>query len=79
MEGAITERLTKTFRFVFDDPNLQLTPATTANDVPGWDSVMHINLIVAAEKEFGVRFTTAEVMSLRNVGDLTNLIAKKLP
>jgi acyl carrier protein len=78
MEGQIAERLTQTFRFVFDDPNLQVTPGTTANDVEGWDSVMHINLIVAAEKEFGVRFTTSEVMALRNVGDLADLIAKKM-
>lgn len=78
MEGQIAERLTQTFRFVFDDPNLQLTSATTANDVQGWDSVMHINLIVAAEKEFGVRFSTSEVMSLKNVGDLADLIARKL-
>ena len=78
MDGQIAARLTQTFRFVFDNPNLQLTPATTANEVEGWDSIMHINLIVAAEKEFGVRFTTSEVMSLRNVGDLTELITRKL-
>lgn len=78
MEGPIADRLTQTFRYVFDNPNLQLTSATTANDVEGWDSVMHINLIVATEKEFGVRFTTSEVMSLTNVGDLASLIARKL-
>lgn len=77
MEPAISSRLTNTFRAVFAR-EIQLTRQTTANDVQGWDSLMHINLIVAIEKEFGVRFTMLEVMSLNNVGDLADLVARKM-
>jgi len=78
MEQVIAERLTDTFRAIFGNRNIQLARSTTANDIKGWDSLMHINLIVAIEKEFKVRFTTFEVMSFNNVGDLTDLIARKL-
>jgi acyl carrier protein len=50
----------------------------TATDVPAWDSLSHITLIVAVEREFGIRFTTAEVAALMNVGDLADLVQKKL-
>ncbi len=73
----ITERLTQTFREVFDSPDLVIDRATTAEDVEDWDSLTHINLMVAVEREFKVKFTTAEVTRLQNVGDLIDLIAKK--
>jgi acyl carrier protein len=50
----------------------------TARDVPAWDSLSHITLIVAVEREFRIRFTTAEVAALMNVGDLADQILKKL-
>jgi acyl carrier protein len=78
MESVIAERLTNTFRSTFGKPDIQLTRATTANDIKEWDSLMHINLIVAVEKEFQVRFSTVEVMSLQNVGDLADTVARKL-
>ena len=78
MEGVITERLTQTFRSTFGKGDIQLTRGTTAADIKEWDSLMHINLIVAVEKEFRVRFTTFEVMSLSNVGDLADTIARKI-
>jgi acyl carrier protein len=69
--------LTSVFRQVFGDETLSLSPSTTAQQVAGWDSLMHINLIVAIEREFKIRFTTREITSLRNVGDLVDLIARK--
>jgi len=78
MDGVIADRLKQTFRSVFRNPTLELKPTTTANDVRGWDSLMHVNLIVAIEREFHIRFTTAEIMSLKNVGELADLIARKL-
>lgn len=78
MDEAIQQRLTGIFRTVFDEPDLQLTRAMTAHDVPAWDSLSHITLIVAVEREFRVRFTTAEVAALMNVGDLADQISKKL-
>jgi len=78
MDEAIQLRLTDIFQSVFDDPDLRLTAAMTAKDVPEWDSLSHITLIVAIEREFRIRFTTAEVAGLMNVGDLADRIRKKL-
>lgn len=78
MEDVITERLTQTFRSTFGKKDIEISRSTTANDIKEWDSLMHINLIVAVEKEFRIRFTTGEVMSLQNVGDLTDTIARKM-
>lgn len=69
--------LTQIFRDLFDDDTLVITPATTAKDVPGWDSFMHINLIVASESFFKVKFQTGEIESLKDVGSLVGLIDAK--
>ena len=71
-------RLTAIFRDVFDDESLVLRDDLTAEDVENWDSLTHINLIVAIEKEFRIRFTTAEVSGLKNVGELEVLVAAKV-
>lgn len=71
------ERLTKIFRDVFEKSDLVIARPTTAADVEDWDSLMHIQLIVAAEKEFGIRFGVGEVEKLQNVGDMIDLIDKK--
>lgn len=78
MDEAIELRLTDVFRSVFDDLDLRLSADMTAKDVPDWDSLSHITLIVAVEQEFRIRFTTAEVAGLMNVGDLADGIRKKL-
>ena len=78
MDNIVAEKLTRTFRFVFDDPNLELKRSTSANEVEGWDSITYINLIVAIESEFRIRFTTAEITALKNVGELADLIGRKL-
>lgn len=74
---TVIERLTTIFRDVFDDPSLELRDGLTAADVPGWDSLTHINLIVAVEKQFRIRLTTAEMRGLTNVGAFVGLIAVK--
>ena len=76
-EARVYDELNGLFRDVFDDPALTVGPATTAADVPEWDSQNHIALIVAAEAHFGVRFRTAELESLKNVGDFVKLIKAK--
>jgi acyl carrier protein len=73
-EKEILLGLTQVFRDVFDDDHIVLTPETTAADIEGWDSQAHVNLIVAAEVRFGVRFRTAELESLHNVGQFAQLI-----
>ncbi len=69
--------LTDIFRDVFDDPSLTLTRETTADDVEAWDSYNHINLVVATEMRFGIKFQTAEIEALKNVGGFVDLIAGK--
>jgi acyl carrier protein len=76
-ETQILEALTQVFRDVFDDDDIVLTAATTAQDIEGWDSQAHVNLIVAAEMRFGIRFRTAELESLHDVGQFARLIESK--
>ncbi len=70
--------LTTIFRDLFDDDSIVLNPGLTAADVPEWDSFNHINLIVAIEARFGVKFQTAELESMQTVGHLADLIQSKL-
>jgi acyl carrier protein len=73
----ILAQLTEIFRTVFDDDSLVLHDATTAQDVPGWDSMNHITVVVEAERHFGIKVRTAEIEALRNVGDFIALIQRK--
>ena len=77
-ESDILAGLTQIFHEVFDDDSIVLTPQTTAEDVPGWDSFAHINILVASEARFGIKFNTAEIEGLRDIGQLVHLIAKKV-
>ena len=73
-DSPIHERLTRIFRQVFDEAGLVLHDAMTASEVAQWDSLSHINLIMAVEKEFKIRFTTQQIMGFANVGNLEALI-----
>ena len=70
--------LNELMRDVLDDDNIELTEATTAQDVQGWDSMSHIRLIVSIENRFKIKFTNAEVERLKNVGDLLKAINSKI-
>lgn len=70
-------RLNEVFQQVFDDDELVVDRATTADDVEGWDSMMHVTLMINVEKAFGVKFTSSEVASLKNVGELSDLLDRK--
>ena len=74
----IYERLTDIFHEIFDDQSIVPTPEMKAGDVPEWDSLNHINLIVAIEARFKIKFKSTELESLRNVGHLVELIERKL-
>jgi acyl carrier protein len=72
---TIWSKLTDIFRDIFEDNQLTISPETTAKDVDGWDSLAHVQLLVAIEKAFGIRFNTGEVANLVNVGEMVELIA----
>ena len=74
----IYAQLTAIFHDLFDDDTLVLTPDLTASDVPEWDSFNHINLIVAVESRFKIKFQTDELEALHTVGHLADLIQTKL-
>lgn len=73
----VTARMTEVFRDVFDDDEIELDDAMTADDIDEWDSLMHITLMVATEKAFGMRINAAEVGELGDVGALIDLVAER--
>jgi acyl carrier protein len=75
--NEIVSRLTPIFRDVFNDNTLEITEGMTAADVATWDSLSNINMIVAVEKAFGVKFSIKDVRTLKNVGELLALIKRK--
>ena len=77
IKEEIYERLNNIFRDIFDDESIVVTAETTANDIEAWDSLEHINLIVAVETEFGIKFSMKEVVSMKNVGDMVDIIISK--
>ena len=75
-------RVYDVFRQVFEDEDLAIARESTAAEIEGWDSLMHINLIIAVEKRMGVKFATAEIARLQeegqNVGTFLDLVRSKL-
>ena len=76
-QAEIIERIQSILRDVLDLDDLAVSRATTAPTVDGWDSLAHINIIVAMEKDFGVRFALGELEDLKNVGDMVDLVLRK--
>lgn len=74
MLDVTLSRLNHVFCEFFGDETLELSAETTAQDVDGWDSVATVELMVAIEREFGIRFRTGDIASLRNVGELCERI-----
>lgn len=68
------ERLTAVIREVLDDDTIELRDETVAADVDGWDSFEHINIIVAVEEEFGFKIPMGKTVSMKNVGEMVDLI-----
>lgn len=62
---------------MFDDDDINIAPEMTANDIDGWDSLSHVNLIVAIEIKFNIRFSQKELLTFKNVGDLLRSIQNK--
>jgi acyl carrier protein len=73
-DSDIYARLTEIFEEVFDDDSITATPALSAKDVDGWDSLTHIRLMLTVERAFKVKFSTSEIGKMETVGDLVRLI-----
>ena len=76
-EAEVYTALTDIFRDVFMRDDMELRPELTAKDVPGWDSFKQIEIIIALEEKYGIKFHTRELDSLANVGDLARVVAAK--
>ncbi|MBP5156705.1 MAG: acyl carrier protein [Treponema sp.] len=70
----VYKTLNEVFRDIFDDDSISLSDSTTASDVEGWDSLMHISLINAVQDEFGMKFAMKDVTGMKNVGQMVDLI-----
>lgn len=76
-QAEILSKLSEIVGDVLDVDGVVLTSAMTAKDVPGWDSLAHIRIILATEKAFKLRFDTAEMAGLQDVGAMADMIARK--
>ena len=72
----ILAKATEIFRDVFDDDSIELTEETTAADIEDWDSLMHITLINEIEEAFGYKFGMKEVLGMKNVGEMCDILGK---
>lgn len=77
-KNEILAKVQTIFRDVLDNEEIVLTDETTANDIEEWDSLSHIQLIVAIEKAFGVKFTSLEIMKWKNVGEMLECITNRM-
>lgn len=75
--GQIYAELNEVFQDVFDDESITVNDETTANDIEDWDSLEHINLVVAVEKQFDIKFTMGEVNGMENVGAMVDIIMER--
>jgi acyl carrier protein len=76
-DAAIYEALSEIFRDVFLRDDLVLSPELSAKDVSGWDSLKQIEILIAVQEHFSIKFRTADLDNMNNVGDLVRVIAAK--
>ena len=76
-KDEILTEVQEIFRDVLDNEEIVLTPQTTANDVDDWDSLSHIQLIVAIEKKLKIKFTSKEILSWSDISEMIDCIASK--
>ena len=77
-DEEILRRVEEVVRDQLDHETITLTRATRADEVDGWDSLAHVRIMIAVEEEFGVRFQTSEITSLKNVGGLVDLVKARV-
>ena len=72
------EKLDEVFQDVFDDEDIHVEESTTSADIDDWDSLEHINLVVAVEKAFGIKFNMGEVNTMKDVGAMVDIILSRI-
>lgn len=77
-QREVFDRLNRVFRDVFDDETIRVTPNTTADDIDDWDSLEHITLISAVEREFRMKFKMGEISSMKNVGEMARIVMERM-
>lgn len=75
---SIREKIQEVFRNVFNKPDLVLTDDITTEDIEEWDSMAHLNLVIALEKCFGIKFATTEIPNMQSAGTIDSIIRQKL-
>ena len=70
--------LNEVFRDVFDDDSIEVNETTTSDNIEDWDSLEHINLLAAVEQEFGMKFSMGQVVTMKNVGEMVDIIQKAI-
>lgn len=74
----IFKSLNEVFRDVFDDDTIEVNETTTSDDIEDWDSLEHINLLAAVEQKFGMKFSMGQVVTMKNVGEMADIIEKAI-
>jgi len=74
----IFDTLNEIFRDVFDDETIEVDEDTTSEDIDDWDSLEHINLIAAIELEFGIKFNMGQIVTMKNVGEMVDIIEQNV-
>lgn len=77
-KNEVYEWLNEVFQDVFDDEEIIVNDKTTAADIEDWDSLEHINLVVAVEKKFNIKFSMGEVNRFKNVGEMVDIIMTRI-
>lgn len=75
--NEIYEKLNNVFRDVFDDDSIEVNDSTTANDIEDWDSLEHINLMMAVQKAFKIKLSMGQISGMKNVGELVDIIQQQ--
>ena len=73
----VFEKINEVFRDVFEDDDITVNETTTADDIDDWDSLEHINLMNAIEQEFDIKFTMGQIVAMKNVGEMVDIIMKR--
>ncbi len=76
--AEILEKVNEIFHDVFDDEDIEVVEATTADDIEDWDSLTHITLVSEIESEFGFKFAMKEVLGMKNVGEMLDIIEQRI-